>query len=60
MKDLEDNFLKSGMRILRHIHNSGEDDVTIYANSTHLQEERLSQLGIYLIIMKISMLVCCC
>ncbi len=39
MKDLEDDFLKSGMRTLRQIHNSEDDDVAIYANATHLQDK---------------------
>lgn len=39
MKDLEYDFLESGMRTLRHIHNSEDDDVAIYANSTHLQDK---------------------
>ncbi|QKQ23826.1 hypothetical protein HUE58_01190 [Candidatus Ruthia endofausta] len=42
MEDLEDDSLKPGMRILRHIYNSEDDDVVIYANSTHLQEEAIA------------------
>ncbi len=40
MKDLEYDFLESGMRTLRHIHHSEDDDVAIYANATHLQDEK--------------------
>jgi hypothetical protein len=42
MKDLECDFLKSGsgMRILRDIHNSEDDDVAIYANSTHSRDKK--------------------
>lgn len=34
MKDLEDDFLKDGMKVLLKIHNS-EDNVAIYANLEH-------------------------
>ncbi len=40
MKDLKYDFLESGMRTLRHIHDSEDDDVAIYANATHLQDEK--------------------
>lgn len=40
MKDLECDFLKSGMRTLRHIHHSEDEDAAIYANATHLQDEK--------------------
>lgn len=39
MKDLECDFLKSGMRTLRDIHNSEDDDVAIYANATHSRDK---------------------
>jgi hypothetical protein len=35
MKDLEDDFLKTGMKTLLKVHNSEDDDVAIYANQTH-------------------------
>jgi hypothetical protein len=40
MKDLEDDFLKSGMEVLLDIHNSEDDDVAIYANQKHKNNEK--------------------
>ncbi|WXU00670.1 MAG: hypothetical protein Ctma_1399 [Catillopecten margaritatus gill symbiont] len=39
MKDLEDDFLKSGMQTLLKVHNNEDDDVAIYANSAHKNDE---------------------
>ncbi len=39
MKDLEYDLLESGMRTLRHIHHSEDNDVAIDANSTHSRDK---------------------
>ena len=44
MKDLEDDFLTDGMKVLLNIHNSEDDDVAIYANSTHKSDNNTNAI----------------
>ncbi|SFV87039.1 hypothetical protein MNB_SUP05-SYMBIONT-4-113 [hydrothermal vent metagenome] len=39
MKDLEDDFLEDGIQTLLKIHDSDDDDVAIYANSTNKNDD---------------------
>ncbi|MDC9714853.1 MAG: DUF4760 domain-containing protein [Gammaproteobacteria bacterium] len=40
MKDLEDDFLKDGMKALLIVHDSENDDVAIYANPAHRNDDK--------------------